>query len=154
MIYPLVDTEHRNAGGELVTIDLSAAGAIITAAVENATVLGARVSVAVVDAGGNLVAFSRMDGAEIAGPSLAIDKAYTSVSNRIATQDLSVLAAPGGPLFGIQSNGGGRFVIFGGGIPILEAGEVVGGIGVSGGAVDEDVACATAGLAAYTGLRP
>jgi uncharacterized protein GlcG (DUF336 family) len=75
VIYPLVDTEHRNAGGELVTIDLSAAGAIITAAVENATVLGARVSVAVVDAGGNLVAFSRMDGAEIAGPSLGARRA-------------------------------------------------------------------------------
>jgi uncharacterized protein GlcG (DUF336 family) len=136
-----------------MTIDLNASAAIIAAAIEKATELKARVSVAVVDAGGNLVAFSRMDGAEIAGPSLAVDKAYTSVSNRIATEALAVLAAPGGSLFGIQSNGGGRFVIFGGGVPIFDGDDVVGGIGVSGGEVHEDVACATAGLAAYARLR-
>jgi len=135
-----------------VTIDLNAASAIVTAALDKAAVLGARVSVAVLDAGGNLVAFARMDGAEIAGPSLAVDKAYTSVSNQITTEELSVLAAPGAPLFGIHSNGGGRFVIFGGGIPIFRADEVIGGIGVSGGTVEEDVACATAGLAAYAQL--
>jgi len=135
-----------------VTIDLNAASAIVTAALDKAAVLGARVSVAVLDAGGNLVAFARMDGAEIAGPSLAVDKAYTSVSNQITTEELSVLAAPGAPLFGIHSNGGGRFVIFGGGIPIFRADEVIGGIGVSGGTVEEDVACAAAGLAVYAQL--
>jgi uncharacterized protein GlcG (DUF336 family) len=129
------------------------ANAILAGAIEKAAALGARVSVAVVDAGGNLVAFSRMDGAEIAGPTLAVDKAYTSVSNRISTEGLSVLAAPGGPLFGLHSNGGGRFVIFGGGVPIFEGDDVIGGIGVSGGAVEEDVACAVAGLAAYDRLR-
>jgi uncharacterized protein GlcG (DUF336 family) len=121
--------------------------AIAQAAMKKAESLDALVSVAVVDAGGNLMAFARMDGAEIAGPSLAVDKAYTAVSNRISTQELSVLAAPGGPLFGLQSNGGGRFVIFGGGIPIFDGRVIVGGIGVSGGAVEEDVACAEAGLA-------
>lgn len=134
-------------------ITASVCGSIIEAASREAVSLGARVSVAVVDAGGNLMAFARMDGAEIAGPTLAVDKAYTSVSNRVSTEELSVLAAPGGPLFGLHSNGGGRFVIFGGGIPIFEGDEVVGGIGVSGGAVEEDVACATAGLAAYQRVR-
>jgi uncharacterized protein GlcG (DUF336 family) len=129
-------------------ITTSASLTMVQAAMKKAEALGALVSVAVVDAGGNLVAFARMDGAEIAGPTLAVDKAYTAVSNRISTQELSVLAAPGGPLFGLHSNGGGRFVIFGGGIPIFdENGVVLGGIGVSGGAVDEDVACAEAGLA-------
>jgi uncharacterized protein GlcG (DUF336 family) len=132
-----------------MSLDLHTANTIISAAIESAATLGARVSVAVVDAGGNLVAFARMDGAEIAGPTLAVDKAYTAVSNRIATEELAVLAAPGGPLFGIQSNSGGRFVIFAGGIPIFEGDDAVGGIGVSGGAVDEDAACAAAGLAAY-----
>ncbi len=133
-----------------MTIDLTASNAIIAAAIQKAVALGARVSVSVVDAGGNLVAFARMDGAEIAGPSLAVDKAYTAVSNQIATEELASLAAPGGPLFGIQANGGGRFVIFGGGIPIFEGDRVVvAGIGVSGGAVEEDIACASAGLAAY-----
>jgi uncharacterized protein GlcG (DUF336 family) len=124
--------------------------AMVVAATEKAASLGALVSAAVVDAGGNLVSFLRMDGAEIAGPTLAVDKAYTSVSNKISTQELSVLAAPGGPLFGLHSNGGGRYVIFGGGIPMFDGnGLAIGAIGVSGGAVDEDVACAEAGLAEW-----
>ncbi|MFB1299542.1 heme-binding protein [Mycobacterium sp. pW049] len=102
------------------------------------------VSAAVVDAGGHLVAFGRMDGAEIAGPVLAVDKAYTAVANRIATSELAVLAAPGGELFGIHANGGGRFVIFGGGVPLTVDGVVVGGIGVSGASAAEDEACALA----------
>ena len=126
----------------------AAAQAIVQAAMKKAVSLGVRVSVAVVDAGGNLVAFARMDGAEIAGPTLAVDKAYTAVSNRISTQELSVLAAPGGPLFGLQSNGGGRFVIFGGGIPIVDGETAIGGIGVSGAEVEQDVACAQGGLEA------
>jgi len=106
------------------------------------------VSAAVVDAGGNLVAFGRMDGAEIAGPVLAVDKAYTAVANRIATSELATLAAPGGELFGLHANGGGRFVIFGGGVPIAIEGVVVGGVGVSGASAAEDEACALAALTA------
>lgn len=130
-----------------IDIDIVVSQAIIAASIDKAGILGAHVSVAVVDAGGNLTAFLRMDGAEIAGPTLAVDKAYTSVSNRISTQELSLLAAPGGPLFGLHSNGGGRFVIFGGGMPIFYGDAVIGGIGVSGGSVEEDIACASAGLA-------
>jgi uncharacterized protein GlcG (DUF336 family) len=134
-------------------IESSTCQAIILAATEKARSLGALVSAAVVDSGGILVAFLRMDGAEIAGPTLAVDKAYTSVANKISTRELSVLAAPDGPLFGLHSNGGGRFVIFGGGIPIVDpTGLVIGGIGVSGGSVDEDVACAEAGLAEWVRL--
>lgn len=135
-------------------LTLSQSQAIVTAAIEKANALGAHVSAAVVDAGGNLVAFARMDGAEIAGPILAVDKAYTSVSNRIATHELATLAGPGGPLFGIHANGGGRFVIFGGGIPLEDAaGTVIGAIGVSGGAVEEDVAVASAGVAEWRRTR-
>jgi uncharacterized protein GlcG (DUF336 family) len=138
-----------------MSVDLQTANAMIAAAADKARSLGALVSVAVVDAGGNLVAFARMDGAEIAGPTLAVDKAYTSVSNRISTQELSVLAAPGGPLFGLHSNGGGRFVIFGGGIPVEDEGGAIGGaIGVSGGAVEEDVAAAGAGITEWLRRRP
>lgn len=129
-------------------VDLAFSQRVIAAAMARAEELDARVSVAVVDPGGNLVAFGRMDGAEIAGPVLAVDKAYTSISNRIATHELAELAAPGGPLFGIHANGDGRFVIFGGGIPLTDAtGEVVGAVGVSGGAVEEDVDCAEVGAA-------
>jgi uncharacterized protein GlcG (DUF336 family) len=117
---------------------------IIAAAVACAHSLDVAVSIAVVDAGGNLKAFARMDGAEIAGPTLALDKAYTAVANQISTAELAVQAAPGGPLFGLHTAAGGRFVIFGGGVPIVVDGVAVGGIGVSGATVDQDVACAQA----------
>jgi uncharacterized protein GlcG (DUF336 family) len=130
-----------------VNITLALASEMIAAAHAEAERRSVRVSAAVVDAGGNLVAFGRMDGAEIAGPTLAVDKAYTAVSNTIATSELAVLAAPGGELFGLHANGGGRFVIFGGGIPVLVDGAAVGAIGVSGAATADDIACAEAGIA-------
>lgn len=118
--------------------------AIIDVARSHAESIGVRVSIAVVDAGGDLKAFLRMDGAELAGPALATDKAYTAVAHRMHTHELAKLARPGGPLFGLHAAAGGRYVIFGGGIPILAGGEVAGAVGVSGASVEKDVACATA----------
>jgi uncharacterized protein GlcG (DUF336 family) len=131
-----------------MTIDLAIALRMVADAHAEAERRSILVSAAVVDAGGHLVAFGRMDGAEIAGPVLAVDKAYTAVANRTATSELAKLAAPGGELFGLHANGGGRFVIFGGGIPILVDGIVVGGVGVSGASAAEDEACALAALTA------
>lgn len=130
-----------------MTVDLALALRMIAAAHAEAGRRSILVSAAVVDAGGNLVAFGRMDGAEIAGPVLAVDKAYTAVANRIATSELATLAAPGGELFGLHANGGGRFVIFGGGVPVTVEGTVVGGVGVSGASAADDEACAVAALA-------
>jgi uncharacterized protein GlcG (DUF336 family) len=128
-------------------MSLSLAARMSQAAVSRAAELDAVVSVAVVDAGGHLVHFQRMDRAEIAGPTLAVDKAFTAVAHRIATADLTALAAPGGALAGLQANGGGRYVVFGGGLPCWAGdGVVVGGIGVSGGTTEQDVSCAVAGL--------
>lgn len=130
-----------------MTVDLATALKAVAAAHSEALRRSILVSAAVVDSGGHLVAFGRMDGAEIAGPVLAVDKAYTAVANRIATSELATLAAPGGELFGIHANGGGRFVIFGGGVPIAVGGIVVGAVGVSGASAAEDEACALAALA-------
>ena len=132
------------------SVDIATAANIVAGAHAEAARRSILVSVAVVDAGGHLVAFGRMDGAEIAGPVLAVDKAFTAVANRIATSELAELAAPGGELFGLQANGGGRFVIFGGGVPIVSAGHVVGAVGVSGASAADDEACALAGIAAAT----
>lgn len=129
-----------------MTVDLATAQRLIAAAHAEAERRSILVSAAVVDAGGHLIAFGRMDGAEIAGPVLAVDKAYTAVAHRIATSELATLAAPGGELFGLHANGGGRFVIFGGGVPIAIDGVVVGGIGVSGASAADDEACALAAL--------
>ena len=103
------------------------------AALDRAAAVDALVSAAVVDQGGHLVHFQRMDRAEIAGPTLAVDKAFTAVAHRIATAELRPLTAPGGPLQGMHANGGGRYVVFAGGLPCWADGVVVGGIGVSGG---------------------
>jgi uncharacterized protein GlcG (DUF336 family) len=157
-------------------ITLSLAARMTEAAVVHAAELGALVSAAVVDAGGHLVHFQRMDRAEIAGPTLAVDKAFTAVAHRVATADLTALAAPDGPLAGLQANGGGRYVVFGGGLPCWSAQHesaagalggdaigsgavsgdavsgdavVVGGIGVSGGTTEQDIACAEAALAVF-----
>ena len=130
-----------------MNVDLATALKMVAAAHSEALARSILVSAAVVDSGGHLVAFGRMDGAEIAGPVLAVDKAYTAVANRIATSELATLAAPGGELFGIHANGGGRFVIFGGGVPIAVGGIVVGAVGVSGASAAEDEACALAALA-------
>ncbi len=132
-----------------VTAD--AAQAIIGAAARRADELGVRVSVAVVDEGGNLKAFLRMDGAEIAGPTLAEDKAYTAVAVRCATHELAEFTQPGQPLFGLHAGAGGRLVIYGGGVPLVRDGEVAGGVGVSGSAaVADDIDCASAGAAAFS----
>ncbi len=130
-------------------ITLSLAARMTDAALARADELGALVSAAVVDAGGHLVHFQRMDRAEIAGPTLAVDKAFTAVAHRIATAELTALAAPGGDLAGLQANGGGRYVVFGGGLPCWNDGRVVGGVGVSGGTAEQDVACARAAVAVF-----
>jgi uncharacterized protein GlcG (DUF336 family) len=119
------------------------------AAVKQAGREGALISVAVVDAGGHLVAFQRMDGAEIAGPVLAPGKAYTAVAHRMSTADLASLVVPGGELYGLA---GDRYVCFGGGIPLSEPGKdhrVVGAVGVSGGTVVQDVTCAETAAALW-----
>jgi len=134
-------------------INLELAGRMARAAVDHAESIGALVSVAVVDQGGHLVQFQRMDKAEIAGPTLAVDKAFTAVAHRIETAELGPLTQPGGDLWGLPANGGGRYVVFGGGLPCWRDGLVVGGVGVSGGTAEQDVACAEAGLAVFTDER-
>ena len=136
----------------MTAITLAAAQRALAAGIAEAEQIGVAVSVAVVDAGGVLRAFARMDGAEIAGEVLAIDKAYTAVAHRASTAELGALAQPGGDLFGLQANGGGRYVMFGGGLPVSDRdGTVIGAVGVSGAAVAEDVACAEAARAVLAG---
>ncbi len=130
-------------------IDLALARTMCAAALQAAADQGVLVSVAVVDAGGHLIAFERMDGAEIAGPVLAPDKAYTAVSHRVATHELADAVAPGGDLVGMHSADHGRYVAFAGGLPLWDGDRVIGGVGVSGGTGAQDRACAEAALAVY-----
>jgi uncharacterized protein GlcG (DUF336 family) len=130
-------------------IDLELALRLCAAAIERAEADGALVSVAVVDAGGHLVAFQRMDAAEIAGPTLATDKAFTAVAHRSSTESLSTAVVDGGELVGMYAAGAGRYIAFGGGVPLWSEGRVVAGVGVSGGSAAQDVAAAHAAAAVF-----
>ncbi|MEI7777837.1 MAG: heme-binding protein [Actinomycetes bacterium] len=130
-------------------MDLELASRMVREATSSAAANQALVSAAVVDAGGNLVAFSRMDGAEIAGPTLAVDKAYTATAHRAGTHELTELASPGAELAGLSAAAGGRFICFAGGLPLWDGNRVIGGIGVSGGTAAQDLAAAEAGLDVY-----
>ncbi|WP_320172089.1 heme-binding protein [Maridesulfovibrio sp.] len=123
---------------------------MIAAAEKKAEEIGVPMVIAVVDQGGNLVAQLRQDDALLVSIDLSRNKAYTAVAVKMTTAILGSVSQPGGELYGIHAADGGRIVIFGGGLPIEEGGKVVGAIGVSGGSVEQDTACAEAGLAAYT----
>lgn len=112
---------------------------------EEAARQGIRIVCAVADAGGHLRLMHGMDDAYIGSVDVAVNKAYTCAAFRMSTQQLSVLAAPGGPLYGIQHTNGGRIVIFGGGEPLVLDGRLVGALGVSGGSAEQDTALAAYG---------
>lgn len=122
---------------------------IITAAVQKAGEIGQPMNIAVMDAGMNLVAFERMDGAWVLSIDIALGKAYTSAGRGLSTRDIGEKAQPGQPLFGVNTTNGGRVVTFAGGLPLTRDGEVVGAIGVSGGSIDQDEEVAQAGVDAF-----
>jgi uncharacterized protein GlcG (DUF336 family) len=138
-------------GGEpLVSVDISLAQAqaAIDAAVAKATEIGTKMDIAVVDAGGNLKAFARMDGAWLGSIDIAIKKATTARFFDLPTEALGELSQPGGPLYQIEVSNGG-LITFPGGLPLTTAnGMVFGGIGVSGSTVEDDRTVAEAGAAA------
>ncbi len=102
--------------------------------------MGVKAVIAIADAGGNLTLCECMDDAYLASRDIAINKAYTAVALKMPTARLATLAAPGGPLYGIQHTNQGRIVIFGGGDPLVTNGKIVGGVGVSGGSAEQDTA--------------
>lgn len=130
------------------SLTLEEAKRMLSAAEAKAEALGIAYNLAVVDAGGHLLAFLRQDGALIGSIDLAIDKAKTARIFDKATSELAELAQSGGPLFGIQDSNAGEVVIFGGGIPVILGGSVVGAIGTSAGTVEQDIAVAEAAIGA------
>src|SRR5262245_50954195 len=131
-----------------ISLTLEDAKRMLSAAEAEAASLGIPYCVAVVDAGGHLVAFLRQDGALIGSVDLAIDKAATARFFDKRTSDLATLAQSGKPLFGIQVSNAGKVVIFGGGVPVVLDGTIVGAVGASAGTVEQDTAVAEAAIAA------
>ena len=130
-------------------VTLEDARKVIAAAENKANALGQPMNIAVADAGGNLVAHVRMDGAWIGSIDISIKKAFTSRAFDIATKDLAQHSQSGGQFFGIHASNDGRIMIFAGGVPLKRDGKVVGAIGVSGGSGEQDHAVAEAGAGAF-----
>lgn len=130
------------------SLTLEDAKRMLAAAEAKATSLGVAYNIAVVDAGGHLLAFLRQDDALVGSIDLAINKAVTARVFDKSTAVLSDLAQPGKPLFGIHQSNAGKIVIFGGGIPVVVAEKVVGAVGASAGTVEQDIAVAEAAIAA------
>jgi uncharacterized protein GlcG (DUF336 family) len=132
---------------QLSSIDLADARRIIAAGERKAQEMRLPYNIAVVDAGGGLVAHARMDGAWLGSVDIAINKAWTARAFDMSTEDLATITQSGEPGFGLNTTNGARVVIFGGGIPIRDQGVVIGAVGASGGSVDQDVTVARAALA-------
>lgn len=119
-------------------ITLREALMLIDSGKEKALELAVPMVIAIVDSGGNLIAQQRMDNALIGSIQISQAKAYTAAVLQNATEELAGAVLPGQPLYGLPEAGGGRFCVFGGGIPIMRKGRCIGGLGVSGGTVAQD----------------
>jgi len=143
-----VDSWRTPTASQAAGLTLAAARRIVGAAENVARELRVAMSIAVVDAGDQLVAFERMDGADLVTVRLAQDKAFSALMNRMPTRDLAPLVQPGAEFYGYDSLAGGRMVVFAGGMPLDRNGILVGAVGVSGGSADEDQLAADAAVAA------
>ncbi|MDP3874863.1 MAG: heme-binding protein [Methyloversatilis sp.] len=130
---------------DLPSLDWRAAQRAVAAAVAQAESLGIRVDAALVDRSGNTLAFLRMPGAFLHSADLAVDKAYTAASFGFPTGDwMKVIGGDERLKTGLSSRP--RLVVLGGGLPLFDGDECVGGIGVSGGSEAQDEDCAQAAL--------
>ncbi len=129
------------------SLTFSEAQQALAAGLAKAEEIGQPMNVAVVDAGGHLLAFGRQDGAIKVSIDIAQRKARTAILMELPTAALMPLVQPGAELYGIEQTSGG-LVAFGGGIPVVRDGVVVGAVGVSAGSVEQDVTVAEAAVGA------
>ena len=134
---------------QILSLSLADARKLIAAGEKKAAELGIPYNIAVVDAGGGLIAHERMDGAWLGSVDIAINKAWTARAFDMPTEKLGKMAQSGKPLFGIDSTNHEKVVIFGGGVPLKLDDVVVGGLGASGGTVDQDLEVVEAAASAF-----
>ena len=144
-----VDAVRGPTASQAAGLTLAAARVIILAVETEARALAVAMSCAVVDSGGQLVAFERMDAADLVTVTLAQDKAWTALVNRMPTGDLGPLSQPGAEFYGYNTVAGGRTIVFAGGLPLERNGVLVGAVGVSGGDSAQDQAAVEAGVRAF-----
>ena len=145
LVSAVIDTLPRKS------ISLDEANRLIAAVRERAAQIGVKAVVAVADKHTNPVSVQCMEDSYIASYDIAFNKAYTVTALKMPTSALKTLAAPDGSLYGIQFTNAGRIVIFGGGVPLYDKnGNIVGGLGVSGGSEEQDTALAEYGAEWFT----
>ncbi len=139
-----------------IKLELNEARAMVAAALRKAQEIGVLETVCITDEGGYPLALERMDGARVTGPQIAWNKAFTAAGHKRSTHLFNVApngpALPGNEAFGIQWSFEGKFAVFVGGFPIVVDGEVIGGVGLSGGNGEQDTACGVAALQALQDL--
>lgn len=133
--------------GHMATLTQEQARRALDTALAKAAEIGSPSSIAIVDAGRNLVAFARMDGALLASIEISQGKAFTARSMNMKTGDIGPLTQPGQPLYGIETSHTRPIITFGGGEPLVVGGEIVGAVGVAGGLVPQDMEVAAAAAA-------
>jgi uncharacterized protein GlcG (DUF336 family) len=121
----------------------------VNAGLKKSNELGTKMNIAVVDRGGNLVAFAREDGAWVGSVDVSVKKAKTATFFDMETQEIGKLSQPGGSLYNIEHSNGG-LITFPGGVPLTAPdGTILGGVGVSGSSVEEDQVVARAALEGF-----
>ena len=146
-----VDSWRGPTASQAAGLTLAAARRIVAAVQTAARSMAVAMSCAVVDSGDQLVLFERMDGADLVGITLARDKAFTALVNRMPTADLPAITQPGTEFFGYHTVAAGRTIIFAGGLPLERDGVLVGAVGVSGGDSAQDQRAVEAGRLSFTG---
>ena len=147
-----VDRARPMTASQAAGLTLGAARRIIAAVQDEARSMAVPLSAAVIDAGDQLVAFERMDAADLVTIALARDKAYSALMNRMPTGELAAYAQPGAEFYGYESLSGGRMIVFAGGMPLQRNGVLVGALGVSGGTAEQDARAAEAGVRAFAAI--
>ena len=135
----------------LRTLDSSEAKRAVDLIVENALQLRKAASVAVADSHGDLICFTRMDGAPVSSIRIVMNKAWTAARERKPTKDIGEKVKHPEKGHDIAYFGDPNYVGWGGGIPVLKNGEVVGAVAVSGLSSTEDIELATLGVELLTG---
>ncbi|MEW9122930.1 MAG: heme-binding protein [Thermotaleaceae bacterium] len=134
---------------EKYTLSLALARKMAEAAEKKSEEVGVPIIFSVVDEGGNLLLLNRMENAILVSIDISINKAYTSVFLKLPTDQIAPLVQPGASLYGLQNTNNNRMVVFGGGYPLKIGNQIVGGIGVSGGSVEEDMLIASEALKVF-----
>lgn len=136
------------------SVSLAQAKRLLEELEEEALRQGLKLVMAVADASGRPIAVHVMDGAFIASYDIAVNKAFTAVSLKMPTKELEELCKPGGSLYGLQNTNDGKIVIFGGGVPLMGEGAVIGGLGVSGSSAENDTRMAEIGEQLFNQVYP